>query len=191
MGEIAWSRVGGDSETVKTVLETHTHIIAEHAGWLGDVVVPSPDGRYLAIFGDEWRTHLSVYDVRLSKWFDLGPLIVYPDSNWDYMKATWNPWFADSSHLVYFSGSNLIVSEPDGIAKKTFPIDGPAGLATPSPDGKSVAYVTFDPPTDERSSRFAVLGRNHRLGFAACRRGKALCGYGEEFSHDLRFEVAR
>jgi hypothetical protein len=52
---IAWSRVG---EASKTVIETPSHIIAEHAGWLGDVVVPSPDGRYLAVFGDEWRKHL-------------------------------------------------------------------------------------------------------------------------------------
>jgi hypothetical protein len=43
-----------------TVIETRNHIIAEHAGWLGDVVVPSPDGRYLAVFGDEWRKHLWV-----------------------------------------------------------------------------------------------------------------------------------
>jgi len=140
-GAIAWSRVG---EASKTVIETRHHIIAEHAGWLGDVVVPSPDGRYLAIFG-EWRKQLWVYDIQLSRWFDLGPLIVHPDSEWDYMKATWNPWFADSSHLAYFSGSNLVISEPDGIAKRTIPIDGHAGLATPSPDGKSVAYLTFDP----------------------------------------------
>jgi hypothetical protein len=61
------------------------------------------------------------------------------------MKATWNPWFADSLHLAYFSGSNLVVSEPDGIAKRAIPIEGHAGLATPSPDGKSVAYLSFDP----------------------------------------------
>ena len=139
---IAWSRVG---EASKTVIETPNHIIAEHAGWLGDVVVPSPDGRYLAIFGGAWRTQLWVYDVQLAKWSDLGPLIVSPDSDWDYMKPTWNPWFADSSHLAYFSGSNLVISEPDGIAKRTIPIDGHAGLAAPSPDGKSVAYLTFDP----------------------------------------------
>jgi hypothetical protein len=86
-----------------------------------------------------------VHDIRLSRWLDLGSLIVYPDSNWDYMKATWNPWFADSSHLAYFSDSNLVISEPDGIAKRAIPIEGHAGLATPSPDGKSVAYLTFDP----------------------------------------------
>jgi hypothetical protein len=139
---IAWSHVGRASNTV---LETQDHIIAEHAGWLGDVVVPSPDGRYLAVFGDEWQKHLSVYDMQLLRWSDLGPLTVYPDDDWDYMKATWDPWFADSSHLAYFSGSTLVISEPDGKAKRTIPIEGHAGLAAPSPDGKSVAYLTFDP----------------------------------------------
>jgi hypothetical protein len=142
IGAIAWSRVGPASNTV---LETQDQTIAEHEGWLGDVVVPSPDGRYLAVFGDKWRKHLFVYDMKLLRWSDLGPLIVHPDEDdWDYMKATWNPWFADSSHLAYFSGSTLVISEPDGKAKRTIPIEGHGGLAAPSPDGKSVAYLTFD-----------------------------------------------
>jgi hypothetical protein len=106
---------------------------------------PSPDERYLAVFGDKWRKHLWVYDMQRSRWSDLGPLTIYPDDEWDYVKATWSPWFGDSSHLAYVSGSTLVISEPDGKAKRTIPIDGQAGLATPSPDGKSVAYVTFDP----------------------------------------------
>jgi hypothetical protein len=142
LGQVAWSRVGAASNTV---IETRDHVIAEHSGWLGDVVVPSPDERYLAVFGGNWRTHLWVYDMQLLRWSDLGPLIVHPDEDWDYMKATWNPWFGDSSHLAYVSGSTLVISEPDGNARKTIPIDGQTGLATPSPDGKSVAYLTFDP----------------------------------------------
>src|SRR5260370_11385903 len=55
LGQIASSRVGATSSTV---IETRDHIIAEHTGWLGDIVVPSPDERRLAIFGDKWRTHL-------------------------------------------------------------------------------------------------------------------------------------
>jgi hypothetical protein len=140
--QIAWSRMGTASSTV---IETRDHIIAEHAGWLGDIVVPSPDERYLAVFGEEWRTDLWVYDMQLLRWSDLGPVTVYPDADWDYIKATWNPWFEDSSHLAYVSGSTLVISEPDGKAKRTIPIGGQAGLATPSPDGKSVAYLTFDP----------------------------------------------
>jgi len=142
LGQIAWSRVGADSNTV---IETRDHIIAEHTGWLGDIVVPSPDERYLAVFGEAWRTHLWVYDMQLLRWSDLGPVTVYPDDGWDYIKATWNPWFEDSSHLAYVSGSALVISEPDGNAKRMIPIDGQAGLATPSPDGKCVAYLTFAP----------------------------------------------
>jgi hypothetical protein len=81
----------------------------------------------------------------LSKWADLGPIIIHPGEDWDWMKATWSPWFADSSHLAYFSGSTLIISEPDGSSKKTVVLDRAAGLAAPSPDGKFLAYVTFDP----------------------------------------------
>jgi hypothetical protein len=36
-------------------------------------------------------------DMQLLRWFDLGPVTVYPDEDWDYIKATWNPWFEDSS----------------------------------------------------------------------------------------------
>jgi hypothetical protein len=142
LGQIAWSRVGAASNTV---IETRDHIIAEHTGWLGDIVVPSPDERYLAVFGEAWRTNLWVYDMQLLRWSDLGPVTVYPAADWDYIKATWNPWFADSSHLAYVSGSTLVISEPDGNRKRTIPIDGQAGLATPSPDGKCVAYLTFAP----------------------------------------------
>jgi hypothetical protein len=70
LGQIAWSRVGAASSS--TVIETRDHIIAEHAGWLGDIVVPSPDERYLAVFGETWRTHLWVYDMQLLR----GPILV-------------------------------------------------------------------------------------------------------------------
>lgn len=140
--EIAWSHVGGDSNTV---IETQDHIIASHEGWLGDTLAPSPDGRYIAVFGDTSQKHLWVYDMHLSKWSDLGPATIHPDKDWDWMKATWSPWFADGSHLAFFSGSTLIIAEPDGSSKRTIMIDGAGGLATPSPDGKFLAYVTFDP----------------------------------------------
>ena len=59
-GQIAWSRVGA---AANTVIETRNHISAEHAGWLGDIVVLSPDERYLAVFGETWRTHLWIYEI--------------------------------------------------------------------------------------------------------------------------------
>jgi WD40-like Beta Propeller Repeat len=143
-----WSRADQDlnAETESnTVIETQSTRIAQHSGWLGEDVVPSPDGRYLAVFDDEWQKDLWIYDMQSMSWFDLGPLTIHPDREWGYMKATWDPWFSDSSKLAYLSGSRLIVSKPDGTARRSFRIDREAGLPTPSPDGKSVAYVTFDP----------------------------------------------
>ncbi len=142
LGEIAWSRTG---ESSNTVIETQNRIIASHDGWLGDTLLPSPDGRYIAVIGGTWQKHLWVYDFQLLKWSDLGPVTVHPDKDWDWMNATWNPWFSDSLHLAFISGSALVISEPNGNAKKTIPIDGHVGLATPSPDGKYIAYLSFDP----------------------------------------------
>jgi hypothetical protein len=139
---IGWSRVGKGSGTI---LETRDRIVATHAGWIGDHVVPSPDGRYLAAFGNETPTRLFIYDMQLRVWSDLGKMTVHPSPDWDYIKPTWNLWFADSSRVAYFAESNLVISEPDGKQRTVIRVQGEAGLATPSPDGKAVAYVTFDP----------------------------------------------
>lgn len=147
VGSFGWSRPRAhfDTETSDTVIETKNGKIAQHLEWLGEDVVPSPNGRYLAVFDEDWEKDLWVYDMQSSEWFDLGLVTVYPDQEWSYMKATWNPWFSDSSHLVYVSSHDLVISSPDGGIKRKIPIDGQAGLPAPSPDGKSVAYLTFDP----------------------------------------------
>jgi hypothetical protein len=110
-----------------------------------DRVVLSPDGRYLAIFGQFPQTALRVYDLRLKLWADLGKISIHPDVNWWYIQPNWNPWFADGSRLVYLRDSTLVISSPDGTTKTEIKIDGPAGLPVPSPDGQSIAYVTFEP----------------------------------------------
>jgi WD40-like Beta Propeller Repeat len=142
-----WSRPDGhfDTWTSDTIIETKNGRIAWHAGALGEDVVPSPDGRYLAVFDEEWDKDLWVYDTQSSAWSDLGPVTIYPDYEWRYMKGSWNPWFADSSRLVYLSGSDLVVSNPYGNVEWRFPIQDHAGVPTPSPDGKSVAYLTLPP----------------------------------------------
>ena len=58
---------------------------------------------------------------------------------------SWSPWFADSSRLVYLRDSTLVMVSPDGRNKTEINVAGQAGLPTPSPDGKSIAYVTFEP----------------------------------------------
>lgn len=107
--------------------------------------VPSADGRYVAIFGDYADSELTVLDLvnRSSK--NLGRISIHPDSNWSYIQPDWNPWFADSSRLVFLRDSTLIIVTPDGMDKTEIEIHGDAGLPTPSPDGKSIAYATFEP----------------------------------------------
>jgi Tol biopolymer transport system component len=70
---------------------------------------------------------------------------IHPDSNWSYIQPDWNPWFTDSSRLVFLRGSALVIVTPDGRDKTEIEIQGQAGLPTPSPDGRSIAYVTFEP----------------------------------------------
>jgi hypothetical protein len=144
-----WSQQDG----VHTVLATPNGMLTEHDGWLGALIAPSPDGRYVGIAGDWPKSHLWVYDIDLQKWADLGEADIHPDRNWDYIKPSWNPWFANGSRLAYFTHNNsvLSISTPDGKQRTDIQIDGPAGLAAPSPDGRSLGYVTFEPrPQKER-----------------------------------------
>jgi hypothetical protein len=95
-----------------------------------------------------------VFHIDLKKWADLGEAYIHPDRDWDYIKPSWNPWFTDSSRLTYFTHDHSIlsISTPDGKQRKDIQIIGTAGLAAPSPDGRSIAYVTFEPrPQKERA----------------------------------------
>ena len=138
-----WSRHDG----FHTVIETSNGTLAQHDGWQGDLIAPSPDGRYVAIAGGWSQSHLWVYNINLKKWVDLGEAEIHPDREWDYIKPSWNPWFEGSSRLAYFTHdySVLSISTPDGGERTDIKVGGKAGLATPSPDGQSVAYVTFEP----------------------------------------------
>jgi hypothetical protein len=140
---MVWSRQDG----FRTVLETHNGVLAQHDGWLGEMIAPSLDGKYVAVAGSWPQSHLWVYDIDLKKWTDLGEADIHPDREWDYIKPSWNPWFTDSSRLAYFTHdhSMLSISTPDGKQRKDIQINGTAGIAAPSPDGQSVAYVTFEP----------------------------------------------
>jgi Tol biopolymer transport system component len=141
-GLMVWSRQDG----FHTVLETPNGVLAQHDGWHGAVIAPSPDGKYVAIAGSWPQSHLWVYDIDLKKWADLGEADIHPDRDWDYIKPSWNPWFADSSRLAYFTHdhSTLSISTPDGKQRKDIQINGTAGIASPSPDGKFIACVTFE-----------------------------------------------
>lgn len=107
------------------------------------ILIPSPDEKYLALIG---RNDLQVYDREKASWTNLGEIIIHPKDDWDYIKPTWNPWFADSSRLAFVTASGIVVSSPDGKSKQTiFKSEQASGLAVPSPDGNFIAFATFEP----------------------------------------------
>ncbi len=129
-----------------TYLNTINGPVAAFDRWFQNeaLIVPSPDGRYLAI-GELRGQNFWIYDIGKNTWKNLGPFSVHPDPNWDYIKPNWNPWFPDSVHLALFSGSSLYTVRADGTARQElWPVKN-AGLPVPSPDGKLIAYVAFTP----------------------------------------------
>jgi WD40-like Beta Propeller Repeat len=146
---IIWSRQVDKSHRS---IETPTRTIVKHRMFWKERVVPSPDGRYLVVFREESQTDLRVYDLRLKSWTDLGRTSIHPDKDWWYIQPNWSPWFADSSRLVFVRDSTLVITSPDGTQNTETKVDGYAGLPVASPDGQSIAYVTFEPrPMKERA----------------------------------------
>ena len=145
---IIWSRQVDKSHRA---IETPTRTIVKDGMFWQERVIPSPDGRYLAVFREESQTDLRVYDLLLKSWTDLGRMSIHPDKNWWYIQPNWNPWFTDSSRLVFLRDSTLVITSPDGTQNTETKVDGHTGLPVASPDGQSIAYVTFEPrPMKER-----------------------------------------
>ena len=112
--------------------------------WEEPVIAPSPNGRYVALMLVSAHT-LWIYDRTRRHWANLGDARISPAQDWDYIKPAWDPWFADSSQLAFFSGANLVVSSPDGRTKRVVCwLSEWAGLAVPSPDGQWIAFATFE-----------------------------------------------
>jgi hypothetical protein len=108
------------------------------------LIATSPNGRYITMMSARQPASLWIYDRQLRQWTNLGEATISPDRDWDYMKPAWDPWFSDSAHLVFFSGPDLVISSPDGRSRRVLlTADRPVGLAVPSPNGDSVAYVSF------------------------------------------------
>ena len=139
---IVWSRIVDNSHRA---IETPRRTVVSEEGFRHERVVPSPDGRYLAVFGEYPQADLRIYDLRLESWVDLGKISIHPDKDWSYIQPNWNPWFADGSRLVFLRDSMLVITTPDAAEKTEIPIDGPAGLPVPSPNGQQIAYVSFEP----------------------------------------------
>jgi hypothetical protein len=101
----------------------------------------SNDGKWLAAVSEK---ELVVLNIASMKWTNLGPVTIHPYGEWDYIKPSWDPWFKDSTRLTFVSEGKVVVATPDGKSKRTLcELRSPGGLATASPDGKRVAYVTF------------------------------------------------
>lgn len=131
-------------QSPRTILLNNRGRLAENSKMMGDIVVPSPDERFIAVAGN--GMDLWVYDTAEKTWTNLGDAKIHPNTDWDYIKPSWKPWFADSSRLAFISGASLIVVSPHGRNRTVvLHLTSPTGLATPSPDGQRIAYVTFVP----------------------------------------------
>ena len=141
MDSFLWVKSGQKESSIEAGGQT----IARADFKLGDIIVPSPNERYIAVtagFGHD----LWVYDRRNKAWTNLGESIISPSDDWGYISPSWNPWFADSSRLTFVSRTGVIVSSPDGKTRQLLARPSlKVGLATPSPDGQLVAYMTFEP----------------------------------------------
>jgi Tol biopolymer transport system component len=138
----AWLDLQERPAVLRTSAETlpHPDGLATFEGT--QLMAPSPDGRYIAMASENVWT----WDRLLRQASKPVNATISPDSNWQYMQPAWDPWFADSTRLVFFSGRDLVISSADGKTKRVvITVDQPSGLAVPSPDGASIAYVSFRP----------------------------------------------
>lgn len=108
------------------------------------LIAPSPNGRFIAMTQTRPGETLWVYDRKLQRWAHLGAATISPSADWSYMQPPWDPWFHDSSQLVFFSGPNLIICSPCGLKRRVLRASiQPAGLGVPSPNGEFIACATF------------------------------------------------
>ena len=93
LNTVVWSRWIRKSYRV---IETPKAPLASDGETWGERVIPSPDGKYLAVFSEAaWEDpHLRIYDTRGKSWNDLGPMKIHPDKNWWYIQPHWSPWLA-------------------------------------------------------------------------------------------------
>jgi hypothetical protein len=153
-----------DRQDNVTVLRTSAETLpSPEGGFFGaNLLAPSPDGRYISFTNA--RGPMRIWDRTQGQMADLVPAIVSPSRDWQYMQPAWDPWFvnngfADSTRLVFFSGKDLVVMSADGKTKSVIAtVDQPGGLAVPSPDGRSIAYVSFRLPPSAVSSEQRFWG---------------------------------
>lgn len=142
LDSIVWDRqVDKSHRAIETLYET----VVTEKGFLGARVVPSPDGRYLAVYNESSKTNLRIFELRSKTWKDFGEIRIHPDTNWLYIQPNWSPWSADGSRLIFLRDSMLVISSPDGTQQKVLEVGDSTGLPAASPDGKLIAYVAYGP----------------------------------------------
>jgi len=173
--------------TPRTILLTQNGPIGESSATTGAMVVPSPDQRFIAVVGN--GRDLWIYDITQKTWTNLGTADIHPDRDWDYIKPSWNPWFADSSRLAFFSGSSLVIASPDGRHRSAVNIGNSAGLAVPSPDGKRIAFVSFSARPSKNRSDLKFWGSSAVWVIASDGKGQPLqvTARSEDTTYDLNW----
>ncbi|HKA01318.1 MAG TPA: hypothetical protein VKE70_32615 [Candidatus Solibacter sp.] len=145
----------GDSALTTPRGELSVH---HHEKYLGEWLAPSPDGRYIAVGPARLGRSLNIYDLQQKTWSDFGAAVINPATEWEWMEPSWNPWFADSSRIAFFTAEGLTVGSLDGKRKRiVLHTEEPAGLAVPSPNGRAIAYATFaSRPRPERGNLLRI-----------------------------------
>ncbi len=156
INRVVWLVRDGENWTV----DSANDVVARFSEIPLPLLVPSPNGRYIAM-AKAPEGSLRVYDRETREWADIGPVTISPAIDWDYIEPSWDPWFRDSSRLVFFSGSSLVVSSPNGRTRQTiWKSPERAGLAAASPDGESVAFVIFKGRPEELSPKRTFWGND-------------------------------
>jgi hypothetical protein len=78
---VVWSRLIDKSHRA---IETPGRTIVKDGMFWQERVVPSPNGRYLAVFRQESQSNLRVYDLLLKSLTDLGTISIHPDKDWGF-----------------------------------------------------------------------------------------------------------
>lgn len=140
-GKTAHHPPASRESTTRVLLGPDGRWFHDGRGWS----VPSPDGKRVASLTQGTKL-LRVTDPHGSL-TEIGEVFDCPVLDWEWMGSTWSPWSPDGSSVAFVSSQNdIVLASPDGRVRKTVTRPTrPAALPTVSPDGRHVAFVTYDP----------------------------------------------
>jgi hypothetical protein len=184
LGIFGWSEPDANLENdtgSATLIETQKGLIARHAGWLGEAIVPSPDGRYLAIFNPTFQQDLWVYDT------------LRFGSNDRLSRSGLGLHGTRVEPLVprqFASGLRFGLPFGDQRARwrrKTSDPDRRSGRASCAIARRQIRCLCdLRGSTDEGASGPEVLGWNRDLDLTSRRDDEAHCGYEQKLRYHIR-----